>query len=91
MIAPILVMPYMEKLFSIYYDASGQGLGCVLMQDCRMVAYASRKERKDKVNYLTHDLELAAVVQALKIWRHYIMGKSCELYTDHESLKYIFT
>jgi hypothetical protein len=91
MIAPILVMSDMEKLFSIYYDASGQGLGCVLMQDCHMVAYASRQQRKDKVNYLTHDLELAIVVQALKIWRHYLMGKSCEIYTDHESLMYIFT
>jgi hypothetical protein len=87
----ILVMADMEKPFSIYCDASGQGLGCVLMQDGRVVAYASRQLRKHEVNYLTHDLELAAVVHALKIWSHYLMGKRCELYTDPKSLKYIFT
>jgi hypothetical protein len=84
-IVPILVMPDMEKLFSIYCDASDQGLGCVLMQDGH-VAYASRQLRKHEVNYLTHDLELAIVVHVLKIWRHYHMGKRCELYTDHKSL-----
>jgi hypothetical protein len=90
-IAPILVMPDMEKSFSIYCDASGQGLGCVLMQDGHMVAYASQQLRKHEVNYPTHDLELVDVVHALKIWMHYLMGKRCELYTDHKSLKYIFT
>jgi hypothetical protein len=89
--ALILVMPDMEKPFSIYYDVSGQGLGCVLMQDGHVVAYASRLLRKHEAHYLTHDLELAVVVHALKIWRHYLMGKRCELYTDHKSLKYIFT
>jgi ribonuclease HI len=84
-------MPDMEKPFAIYCDASGQGLGCVLMQDGHMVAYASRQLRKHEAHYLTHDLELAAVVHALKIWRHYLMGKRCELYMDHKSLKYIFT
>jgi hypothetical protein len=88
---PILVMLDMEKLFSVYYDAAGQGLGCVLMQSGHVVAYASRQLRKHGVNYRTHDLELADVVHALKIWRHYLMGKRCELYTDHKSLKYIFT
>jgi hypothetical protein len=91
MTAPVLVMPDMEKPFSIYYDASGQGLRCVLMQDGHVVAYASRQLRKHEVNYPTHDLEFAAVVHALKIWRHYLMGKRCELYTDRKSLKYIFT
>jgi ribonuclease HI len=84
-------MPDMEKPFSIYCDASGQGLGCVLMQDGHMVAYASRQLRKHEAHYSTHDLELAAVVHALKIWMHYLMGKRCELYTDHKRLKYIFT
>jgi hypothetical protein len=84
------VMPDMEKPFCIYCDASGQGLGCVLMQDGRVVAYVSQQLRKHEVNYLTHDLELADVVHALKIWRHYLMGKRCELYTNHKSLKYIF-
>jgi hypothetical protein len=81
----------MEKPFSIYCDVSDQGLGCVLMQDGHVVAYASRQLRKHEVHYLTHDLELAAVVHALKIWRYYLMEKRCELYTDHKSLKYIFT
>jgi hypothetical protein len=87
----VLVMSDMEKSFSIYCDASGQGLVCVLMQDGRVVAYASRQLRYHEVNYLTHDLELAAVFHALKIWRHYLMGKRCELYTNYKSLKYIFT
>jgi hypothetical protein len=89
--APILVMPDMEKSFSIYYDASSQGLGCVLMQDFHVVAYASRQLRKHEAHYRTYDLELAAIVHALKIWRHYLMGKRSELYMDHKSLKYIFT
>jgi hypothetical protein len=88
---PILVMSDMEKPFSIYCDASCHCLGCVLMQDGCMVAYASRQLRKHEVNYPTHDLELAVLVHALKIWRHYLMGKRSELYTDHKSLKYIFT
>jgi hypothetical protein len=73
--APVLTMPDMEKPFSIYCNASGQGLGCVLMQDGHVVAYASRQLRKHEEKYLTHDLELAVVVHALKIWRHYIIGK----------------
>jgi hypothetical protein len=61
------------------------------MQEGHMVAYASRQLEKHEVNYPTHDLELGDVVHALKIWRHHLMGKRCELYTDHKSLKYIFT
>jgi hypothetical protein len=83
-------MPDREKPFSIYCDESGQGLGCVLMQDGHTVAYASRQLRKHEVHYLTYDLELVVVVHALKIWRHYLVGKRCELYMDHKSLKYIF-
>jgi hypothetical protein len=83
-------MPNMEKPFNIYCDVSSQGLGCVLMQDGHVVAYASRQLRKHEVKYQTHDLELAVVAHALKIWRHYLMGKRCELYTDPKSLKYIF-
>jgi hypothetical protein len=89
--ALILMMPNMEKPFSIYCDAFGQGLGCVLMQDGHVVAYALRQLRKHEAHYLTHDLELAAIVHTLKIWRHYLMGKKCELYLDHKCLKYIFT
>jgi hypothetical protein len=61
------------------------------MQEGRVVAYASRQLRPHEQNYPTHDLELAAVVHALKIWRHYLIGNKCEIYTDHKSLKYIFT
>jgi hypothetical protein len=61
------------------------------MQEGHVIAYASRQLRKHELNYPTHDLELAAVVHALKIWRHYIMGTKCQVYTDHKSLKYIFT
>jgi hypothetical protein len=61
------------------------------MQDGHVVAYASQQLRKYEEHYPTHDLELATVVYALKIWRHHLMGKRCELYTDHKSLKYIFT
>jgi hypothetical protein len=77
-------------LNSIYCDASGQSLGCVLMQDGYVVAYASRQLRKHEEKYLTHNLELAVMVHALKIWRHYIIGKRCEVYSDHKSLKYIW-
>jgi len=89
--APVLAMPDIHKNFDIYCDASRQGLGCVLMQEGRVIAYASRQLRKHELNYPTHDLELAAVVHTLKISRHYIMGDRCEIYTDHKSLKYIFT
>ena len=61
------------------------------MQDGKVVAYASRQLRPHEQNYPTHDLEFAAVVHALKIWRHYLIGNKCEIYTDHKSLKYIFT
>jgi hypothetical protein len=84
-------MPVMKKPFSIFCDASGQRLGCVLMQDGPVVAYASWQLRKREEHYLTLDLELAIVVHTLKIWRYYLMEKRCELYMDHMSLKYIFT
>jgi hypothetical protein len=61
------------------------------MQEGHVIAYTSRQLRKHELNYPTHDLELAAVVHALKIWRHYIKGTKCQVYTDHKSLKYIFT
>jgi ribonuclease HI len=89
--APVLVLPDNQKSFVVYCDASRQGLGCVLMQEGRVVAYASRQLRTHEQNYPTHDLELAAVVHSLKIWRHYLIGNKCEIYTDHKSLKYIFT
>jgi hypothetical protein len=87
---PVLVMTDLQKGFDIYCDACGQGLGCVLMQEGHVIAYAFRQLRKHELNYPTHDLELAAIVHALKISRHYIMGTKCKVYTDHKSLKYIF-
>ncbi|WVZ87915.1 LOW QUALITY PROTEIN: hypothetical protein U9M48_034490, partial [Paspalum notatum var. saurae] len=89
--APVLAQPDVTKPFDVYCDASGQGLGCVLMQEGRVIAYASRQLRKHEANYPTHDLELAALVHAPKIWRHYPPGNTRHIYTDHKSLKYIFT
>jgi hypothetical protein len=87
----VLTLPGASKDFVVYCDASRQGLSCVLMQGGKVVAYAWRQIWKHEENYPTRDLELAAVVHALKIWRHYLMGKKCDIYTDHKSLKYIFT
>ncbi|GKB73442.1 retrotransposon protein, putative, ty3-gypsy subclass [Tanacetum coccineum] len=83
--------PRPTTVTEIYSDASKKGLGCVLMQHGRVIAYASRQLKPYEVNYLTHDLELAVVVFALKIWRHYLYGEACDIFTNHKSLKYIFT
>jgi hypothetical protein len=88
--APVLTIPDTTKDFSLYCDASKNGLGCVLMQGGNVVAYASRQLRQHEVNYPTHDLELAAVVFALKIWRHYLYGAKFEVFSDHKSLKFLF-
>jgi hypothetical protein len=87
----VLTLPYASKDFVVYCDASRQGLGCMLMQRGKVVPYASRQLRKHEENYPTHDLELATVIHALKIWRHYLLVNKCDIYTDHKSLKYIFT
>ncbi|XP_071695126.1 uncharacterized protein [Rutidosis leptorrhynchoides] len=89
--APILALPSGSGGFQIYSDASKHGLGCVLMQHGKVIAYASRQLKPYEVNYPTHDLELAVVIFALKIWRHYLYGETCHIFTDHKSLKYIFT
>src|ERR1041385_7386575 len=89
--APVLTLPDIHKGFEIYCDASKHCLGCVLMKEGKVVAYASRQLHQHEVNYPRHDLELAVVVHALKLWRHYLIGQRCEVYTDHTSLKYIFT
>ncbi|KAD4179016.1 hypothetical protein E3N88_27607 [Mikania micrantha] len=89
--APVLTLPDGSNDFVVYSDASYLGLGCVLMQRGKVIAYASRQLKTHEINYPIHDLELAAVVFALKIWRHYLYGVKCSIYTDHKSLKYFFT
>ncbi|XP_070021989.1 uncharacterized protein [Nicotiana sylvestris] len=88
--APVLTLPTGSGGFTVYCDASRVGLGCVLMQNEKVIAYASRQLKNHENNYPTHDLELAAMVFALKIWRHYLYGEHSEVLTDHKSLKYIF-
>ncbi|GKC23204.1 retrotransposon protein, putative, ty3-gypsy subclass, partial [Tanacetum coccineum] len=89
--APVLALPYGPKEFVVYCDASGIGLGCVLMQRGKVIAYTSRQLKIHEKNYTTHDLELGAVVFALKIWRHYLNGTKSVIYTDHKSLQHIFS
>ena len=89
--APILIVLDRGQGYTLYCDASRAGLGCVLMQSGRVVAYGSRQLKNHEQNYPTHDMELAAVVFALKIWRHNLYGEQFEVYSDHKSLKYIFT
>ena len=88
--SPVLILPDPHKEYEVYCDASGQGLGSVLMQEGKVVAYASRQLKVHEVNYPTHDLELAAIVFALKIWRHYLYGTTFRVFSDHKSLKYLF-
>ncbi|GKA71064.1 putative reverse transcriptase domain-containing protein [Tanacetum coccineum] len=87
--APILALPEGSEDFIVYYDASIKGLGTVLMQREKVVAYASRQLKIHEKNYTTHDLELGEVVFALKIWRHYLHGTKCTVFTDHKSLQHI--
>ncbi|KAJ9557680.1 hypothetical protein OSB04_012294 [Centaurea solstitialis] len=88
--APILSLPDGSEDFVVYSDASKMGLGCVLMQRGKVISYASRQLKDHEKNYPVHDLELAAVVFALKLWRHYLYGTKCTLFTDHKSLQHIF-
>ena len=89
--APVIALPNARYGFAVYSDASQQGLGRVLMQNDRVIAYASRQLKMHEENYPTHNLELAAVVFALKIWKHYLYGVPCRIFTNHKSLQYIFT
>ena len=86
----MLAIPYVGKPFEVYCDASHLVIGCVLMQEKKTVTYASRQLKVHEKNYPTHDLELAAVVFALKIWRHYLYGAQFRVFSDQESLKYLF-
>ncbi|GKC70990.1 retrovirus-related pol polyprotein from transposon 17.6, partial [Tanacetum coccineum] len=88
--APVLALPEGPNDFVVYCDASNQGFGCVLMQRGKVIAYASRQLKIHEKNYTTHDLELGAVVFALKTLRHYLYGTKSVIYTDHKSLQYLF-
>ncbi|XP_016706898.1 uncharacterized protein [Gossypium hirsutum] len=89
--APVPIQPESSREFVVYSDTSHVRLGCVLMQDSKVVAYASRQLQSHEGNYPTHDLELDVVVFVLKIWRNYLYGYRCIIYTDHKSLKYFLT
>jgi len=88
---PVLALPKEQEGFAVYSDAFNKGLGCVLIQHGRVIAYASRQLKPHEVNYPVHDLELAAVVFALWIWRHYLYGVQVQIFTDHKSLKYLLS
>ena len=89
--APVLTLPDKNKLFTIYTDACGTGLGAVLMQEGKVICHRGRQLRVHEKNYPTHDLKLVSIVFALKSWRHYLLGEKFELYADHKSLKYLFS
>ena len=89
--APVLTLPSGQDGYTVCCDDSKQGLGCVLMQHENVIAYASTQLKKHEQNYLRHNLELAAVVFALQIWRHYLYGVPCRIFTNHKSLQYLFT
>jgi hypothetical protein len=89
--SPVLAQPDTTKPFDVYCDASGTGLGRVLMQEGRVISYSSRQLRCHEEQYPTHDLELGAVVMVLQTWHHNLLGNAVHIYTDHKSLKYIFT
>ena len=89
--APVLALPDEGGNFVISGDASLKGLGCVLMQHDKVIVYASIQLKPHEQKYPVHDLELAAIIFPLKLWRHYFYGEKCDIYTDHKSLKYICT
>ena len=87
----MLALPEEKEDFAIYTVASKEGLGYVLMQNGKVIAYAAHKLKTHEANYPTHDIELAAVVFALKKWRHYLYGVTFKIFTNHKSLKYLFS
>ena len=84
--APVLTLPKCDENYTVYCDASRVGVGCFLMQAGKVIAYASRQLKIHEKNYPTHNLELAAVVFAMKLWRHYLYGVHVDVLTDHKSL-----
>ena len=89
--APILIVLERGQGYTVYCDASKDELGCVLMKFGRVVDYGSLQLKNHEWNYPTHDMELAINFLALKIWRHYLYGEQFKVFSDHKSLKYIFT
>ena len=89
--APVLAKPRSGERFLIYGVASHQGVGCVLIQDGKAIAYGSRQLKVYEKNYPMHDLHLAMIVFALKIWRHYLYREKFDLFSDHKSLRYLFS
>ena len=89
--APTLIVPERGQRYRVYCDAFEDGLGCVLMQFGRVVVYGSRQLKNHEQSYPTHDMELEAIVFALKAWCHYLYGEQFEVFSEHKSLKYIFT
>ncbi|GKD44999.1 putative reverse transcriptase domain-containing protein, partial [Tanacetum coccineum] len=87
---PILSLPNGSDEFVVYCDASNQGFGCVLMQRGKVIAYASWQLKNHEKKHTTHDLEMGAVVFALKTWRHYLYGTKSVIYTERRSLQHIF-
>ena len=90
-LVPNLIVLKKGQRYTMYYDASKDGLGCVLMQSGKVVAYGSWQLKNHERSYPTHDMELVAIVFALKIWRHYLYDEQFKMFSDHKSLKYIFT
>ena len=88
--APVLTLPGEKNNFVVYTDASKEDMGCVLMQNEKVISYASRKLKFHERNYPTHDLDFATVVFALKKWRHYLYGVTFGVFTNHKSFKYLF-
>ena len=89
--APILIVPWRGQRYTMYYDASKDELGCVLMQSGKVVAYCSRRLKNHERSYPKNDMELATIVFALRIWHHYLYGEHFEMFLDHKSPKHIFT
>ena len=89
--APILIVSKGGQRYTVYCDSSNDILGCVLMQSGRVVTYGSRQLKNHEQNYPTHDMDLTAIVFALKIWHHYLYDEQFEVFSNHKSLKYIFT
>ena len=87
---PKLIVSEKGQWYTVYCYASKAELGCVLMKSGRVVAYGSRQLKNCEQHYPTHDMELADIVFALKIWHHYLYGKQFEVYSDHKSPRYIF-